>query len=330
MKRFLLPLVAGLTLLAGCDQVQGIIDYVTPSDAVVNGYTVERDADGNPTGNVALNVSALDSAGEPIDGQMSSPSATVDNVVTPPNLGLGAAQRYTATATITVDIEVQEIINAVLDMDRSGSMRLNDPNRLRVDAAKSFLERITPEDRIAVMEFPGQSPGFRASTLLQDFTSDKALLGAALDQVGQRGNTPIWDSFLDTLDLHAADEGGQDASRVVLLFTDGEREGGEVDFEGALAAVLESDVQVFTIGLGEEIDTAELQELAAETGGTFANVGSADELEELFNKAFNAIRASGTVTINISPVPPPGSVVQGTLTFTVNGEEFTVPYLIQL
>jgi hypothetical protein len=328
MKRFLLPLMTGLVLLTGCDRVQSIIGDLSPSDAVVNGYTVERGADGNPTGNVALNVSALDSAGEPIAGQLSNPSATVDSVT--PLSGFGPAQRYTATATITVDITVQEVISAVLDMDRSGSMRLNDPERLRVDAAKRFLERITPEDRIAVMEFPGQSPGFRASTLLQDFTSDKALLEAALDRVGQRGNTPIWDSFLDTLDLHAADEGGQGASRVVLLFTDGEREGGKVDFNEALGAVLESDIRVFTIGLGAAIDTAELQALAAETGGTFSNVQNAEQLEDLFNRAFNAIRASGTITLNISPIPPPGSVVRGTLSFTVNGENFSVPYLFTI
>ncbi len=328
MKRILLPLMALFTLLAGCEQVQRVIDDITPSDAVVNGYTVERDASGNPTGDVALNVSALDSAGEPIAGSLSSPSATVDSVT--PIAALSAAQRYSATATITVDITVQEIINAVLDLDRSGSMRQTDPDRLRVEAGKSFVGRTTPEDRLAVMEFPGQSPGFRASTLLQDFTGDKALLEAALDNVGQRGNTPIWDSLLDTLDLHDADEGGEGASRVVLLFTDGKRNGGEVDFGEALAEVLETDVRVFTVGLGADIDTAELQELAAETGGTFANVTSPDQLEELFNKAFNAIRASGTVTINISPVPPPGSVVRGTLSFTVDGEDFTVPYLITI
>jgi Mg-chelatase subunit ChlD len=323
MKRFLL-LVTGLVLLAGCDRVQRVIDEFTPSDAVVNGYTVERDAAGNPTGNVALNVSALDSAGEPIAGRLSNPRATVTSVTPLPSLA--AAQRYTATATITVDITVQEVISAVLNMDRSGSMRLNDPERLRVDAAKRFLERITSEDRVAVMEFPGQSPGFRASTLLQNFTSDKALLEAALDKVGQRGNTPIWDALLDTLDLHAADEGGRGASRVVLLFTDGEREGGEVDFTEALAAALESDVRVFAIGLGAAIDTAELQKLAAETGGTFSNVQDADQLEDLFNRAFNAIRASGTITLSISPVPPPGSLVRGTLSFTVNGEDFSVDY----
>lgn len=113
---------------------------------------------------------------------------------------------------------------------------------------------------------------------------------------------------------------------MVLLFTDGEREGGQVAFGEALAAALESDVRVFTIGLGSDIDTAELQELAAETGGTFANVASAAELEELFQRAFNAIRASGTITLSISPIPPPGSLVRGTLSFTVNGEDFTVDY----
>ncbi len=332
MKRFFaLPLLACLTLLGGCEQIQDAIDYIRPSDATLNGYTVERDASGNPTGRVDLNVSALDAGGEPIAGEITNPVVTVNDPIVVPGT-VSAAQRYSAKATVAFNIEIQEIINGILDIDQSGSMQRTDPARQRVDAAQSFIGRITDQDRLAVMTFRGADPGFRASALLQDFTGDQAALNAAAERVGQAGGTPIWDSVLDTLDVHDRDEGGEGSSRVVVLFTDGQRDGGTVDFSEALSTADASGVKFFTVGLGsaeEDFDAAELQELAETTGGTFANVEDADGLEELFNRVFNAIRASGVITVNISPIPPAGSLVTGRISFDVNGETFDLPYAVQ-
>ena len=331
MKRSSLMLLASLALLGGCSQIQSAIDYIRPSTATLNGYTVGRGANGAPTGQVDLNVSALDGSGEPIAGEITNPVATVN--VTSTSGSVTPLQAYTATAEIKFDIKVQEIINAVLDLDQSGSMKNTDPERKRVDAAGSFIGRITAQDRLAVMTFRGDDEDFRASSLLQDFTGDQAALNAAVAKVGQQNDTPIWDSVLDTLDLHSGDESGGNASRVVVLFTDGQRKGGTVDFAKALGAARGSGVKFFTVGLGagrKQLDLTELQTLAEATGGTFANVADADGLEALFEKIFNAIRASGVITLNISPVPPAGSLVTGTIKFDVNDKTFNLPYAVQL
>ena len=332
MKRLSMTLLVSLALLSGCDQVQSAYDkYIKPSTATLNGYTVGRDANGAPTGEVDLNVSALDGSGEPIAGEITNPVATAN--VTSTSGAVAPAQVYTATAEIKFDIRVQEVINAVLDLDQSGSMKNTDPERKRVDAAQSFIGRITAQDRLAVMTFRGEGEDFRASSLLQDFTGDQAALNAAVEKVGQQNDTPIWDSVLDTLELHSSDEGGGNASRAVVLFTDGQRKGGTVDFAEALGAAKGSGVKFFTVGLGagrKQLDLTELQTLAEATGGTFANVADADGLEALFEKIFNAIRASGVITLNISPVPPAGSLVTGTVQFTVNDKTFNLPYAVQL
>ena len=332
MKRLSLTLLVSLALLGGCNYVQDAVNrYITPSTATLNGYTVGRDASGAPTGQVDLNVSALDGSGEPIAGDITNPVATVK--VVPPSGAVTPAQVYTARAEIKFDIKVQEVINAVLDLDQSGSMKNTDPERKRVDAAQSFIGRITAQDRLAVMTFRGADAGFRASSLLQDFTGDQALLNAAVQKVGQQNDTPIWDSVLDTLELHSGDEGGGNASRAVVLFTDGQRKGGTVNFAEALGAAKGSGVKFFTVGLGagrKQLDLTELQTLAEATGGTFANVADADGLEALFEKIFNAIRASGVITLNISPVPPAGSLVTGTIKFDVNDKTFNLPYAVQL
>ena len=213
-------------------------------------------------------------------------------------------------------------------------MKNTDPERKRVDAAGSFIGRITAQDRLAVMTFRGDDEGFRASSLLQDFTGDQAALNAAVAKSrADKTTRRSWDSVLDTLELHSGDEGGGNASRVVVLFTDGQRKGGSVDFAEALGAAKGSGVKFFTVGLGagrKQLDLTELQTLAEATGGTFANVADADGLEALFEKIFNAIRASGVITVNISPVPPAGSLVTGTIQFDINDKTFNLPYAVQL
>ena len=162
MKRSLsLILLTSLTLLGGCNLAQDAYNkYIKPSTATLNGYTAERDASGAPTGKVDLNISALDAKDEPIDGKISNPVATAK--VKLPTGSVRATQTYAATAEIKFDIRVEEIVNAVLDIDQSGSMKQTDPARKRVDAAESFIERIKGEDRLAVMTFQGDDEGYRA------------------------------------------------------------------------------------------------------------------------------------------------------------------------
>ena len=91
MKRLSMTLLVSLALLSGCDQVQSAYDkYIKPSTATLNGYTVGRGANGAPTGEVDLNVSALDGSGEPIAGEITNPVATVK--VVPPSGAVTPAQ----------------------------------------------------------------------------------------------------------------------------------------------------------------------------------------------------------------------------------------------
>src|SRR5690625_7551343 len=77
-----------------------------------------------------------------------------------------------------------------MSLDGSGSMSWNDPDEDRNAAAKQFVSRLGPTAQLAVASFPSSTFG-EDYTLHQDFTSDKALLEAAIDEATfASGGTP--------------------------------------------------------------------------------------------------------------------------------------------
>ena len=158
-------------------------------------------------------------------------------------------------------------------LDSSGSMSYNDPEGLRRTAAKIFVDALLPEDRAAVVDFDYYA------TVLQELTSDKDALKAAIDQVDDDGGTDIGAG------VSAANEvlinGGDPArARIMILLTDGD---GSYDLALTDAAKA-AGITIYTIGLGAGVDNALLTSIAKGTGGTYTNVATAEELPEVFRR----------------------------------------------
>ena len=158
-------------------------------------------------------------------------------------------------------------------LDSSGSMSYNDPEGLRRTAAKIFVDALLPEDRAAVVDFDYHA------TVLQELTSDKDALKAAIDQVDDDGGTDIGAG------VSAANEvlinGGDPArARIMILLTDGD---GSYDLALTDAAKA-AGITIYTIGLGAGVDNALLTSIAKGTGGTYTNVATAEELPEVFRR----------------------------------------------
>ena len=112
---------------------------------------------------------------------------------------------YTGSASVCGQIVVQQQVTAAITLDATGSMSWTDPNRLRNQAAKAFIDRLSSQDRASVASFEtGRAPttGFRAITLWQGLTSDKQLLKAAVDRATYEGSaTNLWDAVADSADI---------------------------------------------------------------------------------------------------------------------------------
>jgi Mg-chelatase subunit ChlD len=194
-----------------------------------------------------------------------------------------AGQTWTAAAPSCDHPATDNAVDIALVLDSSGSMATNDPERLRVQSAKNFVDSLTPNDRGAVVLFTD------TGRLAQGLTHDQTALKAALDTAGSNGGTSLTAGVrtaLDALDAAASPS----PLRSVILLTDGEGA-----YDSALSERARSSrVSINTIGLGAGPDEALLRRIAADTGGNYLQVASAAELPEVYRTMESVIDGRGT------------------------------------
>ena len=180
-----------------------------------------------------------------------------------------------------------EGVDIVLCIDVSGSMTAQDFTPNRMEAAKavaaSFVEkRLT--DRIGIVIFSGES--FTQCPL----TTDKAVLKSAIESIRNgllEDGTAIGDGLSTGIDRLRT---SKSKSKVVILLTDGENNGGLIGPDNAKEIAKAFGIKVYTIGVGTEgfapypiktdlgvimqqqkvtIDEKLLKAIAGETGGKY-------------------------------------------------------------
>lgn len=164
-------------------------------------------------------------------------------------------------------------VDVAFTLDSSGSMDWNDPQGLRKQASKNFVDALLDGDRAAVVDFNSWA------RLRQGLTTDRDAVKAAIDQVGDSGGTNIGagvDVALDELERGDDDERAQ----IVILLTDGVGSYSHTLTERAGDA----GVTIYTIGLGSGVDDRLLREIAERTGGSYYPVAVAEDLPDVFRE----------------------------------------------
>jgi Ca-activated chloride channel family protein len=192
-------------------------------------------------------------------------------------------------------------IDIILCIDVSGSMTAQDftPNRLEAakKVATDFVNRRLT-DRIGVVIFSGES--FTQCPL----TTDHSVLVNAISNIRNgllEDGTAIGSGLSTSVDrLRSANS----PSKVVLLLTDGENNGGLIDPQTAKEIARTFSVRVYTIGVGSDgyapkpiqtplgvvmerekvsIDEKLLTEIAAQTGGRYFRAKDNEGLAEIYS-----------------------------------------------
>lgn len=194
-----------------------------------------------------------------------------------------------------------EGIDIVLCIDVSGSMTAQDFTPNRMEAAKKvaidFVQRRST-DRIGVVIFSGES--FTQCPL----TTDKAVLRSAIENIHNgllADGTSIGDGLSTSVDRLRTTAG---KSRVVILLTDGENNGGLIGPDNAKEIAKAFGVKVYTIGVGADgyanfpvmtpsgvvmeqqkvsIDEKLLTQIATETGGQYFRAKDSEGLQQVYN-----------------------------------------------
>ncbi len=205
---------------------------------------------------------------------------------------------------ITLFESGQQPITVVMMLDRSGSM-MGNFNLVR-SAAEQFVTRLVPGDKARIGSFAD-----RIQVDPRGFTSSqRELIEILRTQLQEAGATPLWNAINVGITglLH------QDGRRVVLVFTDGvdrpmNSSSNNVSLKDAMKRAQQEDVMVYAIGLASRTGFGGrgrfgsggrgmggrgrprpdqngpdpgLEKIAADTGGGYFELTSADNLSGTF------------------------------------------------
>jgi Ca-activated chloride channel family protein len=195
-----------------------------------------------------------------------------------------------------------EGIDIVLCLDISGSMLAQDFTPNRMEAAKNVASEFIdhrPTDRIGLVIFSGES--FTMCPL----TTDRSVLKSQLFNV-QSGlledGTAIGSGLATSVDRL---RNSPSKSKVIILLTDGENNGGLIDPNTAKEIAKSLGVRVYTVGMGTEgfapvpiqtatgvimqrekvnIDEKLLTQIATETGGRYYRAKDNESLKNIYEE----------------------------------------------
>jgi len=177
-------------------------------------------------------------------------------------------------------------------LDGSSSMR---PHMAVAQAAAlRLIAALGPTDDAQVAQFT------RRYSLLQDFTSDRVQLEAAVQKVEAHGETSLYGGLYIALKQLAARKGtgkGEQSRRAVVVLTDGEDTSSLVSEEQLLELARRSEVSVYAIGLrgaptpaGPTVPVFFLTTLARETGGRAWFPRALRELDGVYGRIGEELR----------------------------------------
>lgn len=169
-----------------------------------------------------------------------------------------------------------------LVIDSSGSMGWNDLSGIRKDAAKEFVDSLRDEDKAAIIDFDHYAYTY------QGLTNNKKLLYNAINKIDDNGGTSLSAGMSMALDnlLNSA----SDAKKIIIMLTDGV---GDYDSKYTTIAS-NNEITVYTIGLGYDIDSVLLNNIATATGGKYYHADKAEDLKDNFEEAQEDIGTKDT------------------------------------
>lgn len=174
---------------------------------------------------------------------------------------------------VTFESNQAELSCAIL-LDTTGSMFRALPGVK--NAVLRLVDQFRDNDSVAIY-------GFSASLeVLQDFTSDKKALRAAVLRTRAAGQTALFDAIAQT----AQQIGQRKGKKVMIVFTDGDDNASVLNVNAALSRVKKLGIPVYSIAQGEAVSNAALsrglKEISQITGGVPYTVKKPKEVEPVF------------------------------------------------
>jgi von Willebrand factor type A domain len=189
-------------------------------------------------------------------------------------------------------------IDAVLLIDASGSMLQTDPQLLRYDGAKLFLQFLGKDDRLAIVSFADKA---RVVSDLRDFSKESSdSFVKEIQGIKAEGEYTDLLEGIRTAEKVLEASPRNDAERVIVLLSDGKMEPSpSVALPAArtlelvnqeLPSLKSKEIKIHSLAFSKEADKMLLSEISASTDGLSWYTSNSEEVHKSFANLFLAVK----------------------------------------
>jgi Mg-chelatase subunit ChlD len=214
----------------------------------------------------------------------------------------------------TQAVACSALVDVAVVLDRSGSMRsisLNPPQPLSdvKDAAIFFINQLNDNDQAAVVSFADTASDPIESLLTNNLTQATAAIDGMSILSGGVQNTNIGDGLLKAMNELTSTRHNKDAERAIVMLTDGianrPTKQGDPNYPENHALQVSNEaksagIEIFTVGLGKEVDAEFLGAIASSTNEYFGSP-STKELLGIYSNIATKLCVKRPAVIEIIP-----------------------------
>ncbi len=197
-------------------------------------------------------------------------------------------------------------VDIVFVLDSSGSMKQNDRERLRIQAAKMFIQLLDQHDRAALVSFSGKAYAVTRLLPLARPGNEQQLL-KAVDKISDKGAfTNIYQALEKARELLVRHKSPGRKQHIILM-SDGKMDVGQQErnltltertLEAIAPRLARDRIKVHTIGFARSSNIPLLKLIAEDTRGVFTLLQGPEDIHQVFERIFQRAKQPDMLPVN--------------------------------
>ncbi|WP_319521628.1 FHA domain-containing protein [uncultured Desulfosarcina sp.] len=229
---------------------------------------------------------------------------------------------FLATAGLLVTLALQPcrsmaatgggLVDAVLVIDNSGSMRKNDPEFLTPETVSAFLNRLPDTTRVGMVLFDQRARLLQSLTQLSD-PEARHQLSSSLKKIDYRGKFTDSAAGIERAAYELKNDGRKEARKSIIFLTDGIVDTGDRQKDAELTQWLKTDltaecnaagIRILGIAFTENADFPLIQALASRTGGAYYRATRPEDIADVLDRIQALLPPEPPPALPAEPAPP--------------------------
>ena len=196
-------------------------------------------------------------------------------------------------------ISAEKGMDVALVLDTSGSMKKNDPNQLRIQAAKLFVSLLSRNDKVSLVGFSNRAYPITPLLSLKNRKNETKILNA-IEKMSAKGQyTNLHDAISSGYALLEKQKNSQ-RTRHIILMSDGKMDLGnqetnlrllEKTLDDLTPKLAAANIKLHTIAFTPDSYIPLLKLAAEDTEGQFVLLKNADGIHQVFENIFERTKS---------------------------------------